>query len=475
MQISEQWILSRAPGQAAAESGRTLSEEGCFFARMKTEDDKTYWAECTGSARNPYYVSVDWSLSDTEPAFSCSCPEKKSPCKHGLGLMYEVLAGKHFKVGETPPYVWRMRSRQEAEMAKTEARLERVRRQSTAMREKKLERQLDGLEKVEKMMSELLRGGLGSISELPAQSLERLSVELGNSDLLGARDTVEAIAACERRCRQEGLDVKQCRAELLRLLCSLHAFTERSRSFLSDQLTSGRYAMEEPVLYEQLGGEWDEDELREVGMCRRNAKLIQLSFDVTYDEARRAHIERGFWAELTHGDFVYTLNTRSAKGGAAEDSCFSALDVPLLYETPSAACPRVWWDDDSASELTDDDIGAVLKLASEHIADVVKYAAAQLGDPLLPGSVPALVRVGRVGYVEDTLTLEDCTQGRIALRDRRGGGAGRASARRLSVLSRPPAEGDALFGLVYCDEDDGRYCLQPYSVIRKSGITRLQF
>lgn len=478
MQISEQWILSHAPGQAAADAGRALSEEGSFFARERTDDGKTYWAECAGSARNPYYVSVDWSLSDTEPAYSCSCPEKQSPCKHALGLLYEILADKHFKVGETPPYVWRMRSRQAAEKAKTEARLERIRKQNTAMKERRLERQLEGLDKAERLMNGLLRGGLSSVSELPPQSLERLAVELDNSDLLGARDAIEAIASCERRSRQDGADVRQCRTEMLRALCGLHAFVEKSRAFLSDQLNSGRYAMEEPVLYELLGGEWDEDELREVGMCRKNARLIQLSFDVSYDEARRAHMERGFWAELTRGDFVYTLNTRSAKpmqGGAADDSCFSVLDVPLLYETPSSLCPRVWWDGDGARELNEGDTAELLRLASRRVRDVVRYAAAQLGDPLLPGCVPALLRVEKVGTVGGELVAEDGEQGRIVLRDRREDGEERASVLRLRVLPKPPEAGDALFGLVYCDEREGRYCFQPYSLVRKSGITRLQF
>ena len=41
------------------------------------------WGECQGSGSKPYQVQIDPS----EPAFRCTCPSRKFPCKHGLALM----------------------------------------------------------------------------------------------------------------------------------------------------------------------------------------------------------------------------------------------------------------------------------------------------------------------------------------------------------------------------------------------------
>lgn len=478
MQITEQWILSHAPGPAVAKNGRALSEAGRFHARGRTEDGKTYWAECSGSAQNPYHASVDWSLSEKEPVCSCSCPSPHFPCKHVLGLLYELLDGKSFSVGEPPSYVLKVRVKYAAEKARSEARLNRARRYDAAVKEKKLERQLEYLAKAEKLSDALLTDGLSTLPDLPAQSLERLATELGNAELPGARDAFERVALLERRLRQEGEDRALCRAEIPRTLAALRVMTVRLREYLAEQRVSGSYAMENPVLYELLGGVWNPDELREIGSWRKNARLVQLSFDAAYDELRRTEVERAFWLELTRGDIVYTVVDRSDKAlkcAGAEDSCFELLEVSTLYETPVASCPRVWWDGSVPVPLTPEELAALRGFAAAGVAEAVDAAKRQLSDPLLPSYVPALIAVGAVGRVGDAFVLTDRTGGRIALRDRREDGAERASTRRLSALPKPPAEGDALFGLLFYDEGEQRICLHPYSLVTADEVVRLQY
>ena len=478
MHITEQWILSHAPNPALAESGRELSESGRYAALCRTEDGGTCWAECAGSARNPYYVSLDCSLSEDAPVCRCSCPSHQSPCKHVIGLMYELLSGKEFAVDEPPPYVTKARAKQAAEQARSAARLERTRKQNAAARQKHLERQLEGLAKAEKFSSELLRGGLKSLPGLPAQSLERLAAELGGRGLPGARDAFERIALLDRAPRQEGTERSAAYAEIARSLAALQAVIRRSRALLIRQISADGYAMEEPDLYEMLGGVWDPDELRDAGSLRKNARLVQLSFDISRSPSRRARAERAFWAELTRGDIVHTLSTRPSrmpKGAGTDDTCFALLEAPLLYEAPVAPCPCVWWEDAVSKPLGEAELSMLRGMAAARVPDVVASAAARLGGPLLPAYVPALVRVGTVGYAERTLVLADGEGGRIALRDRREDGEDHASVFRLTALPRPPEAGDALFGLIFYDETDGKYCLHPYSVVRADGVVRLQF
>lgn len=65
-------------------------------------DEGAVWGECQGSGKNPYQVQVDLS----GPAFKCSCPSRKFPCKHGLGLMLMYAAGlAEMKHGARPAFV----------------------------------------------------------------------------------------------------------------------------------------------------------------------------------------------------------------------------------------------------------------------------------------------------------------------------------------------------------------------------------
>ena len=59
MPLSEQFILLQAPNPAAAANGRKLSQNGSFSALHRTEDGILYWADCAGSGKAPYRVSVD--------------------------------------------------------------------------------------------------------------------------------------------------------------------------------------------------------------------------------------------------------------------------------------------------------------------------------------------------------------------------------------------------------------------------------
>lgn len=475
MRITEQWILAHAPSPAVAEDGRALSEKERFLTRCRTEDALTFWGACAGSARNPYYVSVDASLSEKEPVYSCSCPSRHFPCKHTLALLYDLLDGKPFAVENEPQYVLRVRQREKRERERAATRLEKARKYDAAVKEKKIERQLEALAKAEKLSAELLTGGLAAISELPAQSLERLAAELGNCDLPAARDVFERIALLDRQCRQDAAHARQYRAGMLRALQTLRALSVKGRKFLGEQLSSESYSMENPLLFEALGGVWNDDELREIGSFRKSARLMQLSFDVSYDEIRHEYVERGFWLELDRGDLVQTRSlhpSRTLNYVGTDDSRFVLTEVPILYESPVAPCPRVWWDDAATVELAEADYAAARQRALP-LSDALERVRPRLGDPLLPNEAPVLVRVGALGTVGDAYVLvgEDGT--RIALRDH--GSAELASTARLAALPQAPEPGDALFGLLFFDEAARQLCLHPYSLVTAERILRLQY
>ncbi|MFD2350637.1 SWIM zinc finger family protein [Nonomuraea ferruginea] len=50
---------------------------------MRGLTGEVLFGECEGSGATPYQACVDLG----EPAYRCSCPSRKFPCKHALGLL----------------------------------------------------------------------------------------------------------------------------------------------------------------------------------------------------------------------------------------------------------------------------------------------------------------------------------------------------------------------------------------------------
>ena len=93
---SEQ-VTSFAPDAASLKSGRTLATAKLWKTLGQT--DAALWGEIKGSGANPYQVGIDLN----GPAFKCSCPSRKFPCKHGLGLSFLFAASPTALSTNTPP------------------------------------------------------------------------------------------------------------------------------------------------------------------------------------------------------------------------------------------------------------------------------------------------------------------------------------------------------------------------------------
>lgn len=481
MKITEQYILLQAPNAAAASNGRSLSQKKNFANHGRNSEATVYWAECAGSGKNPYRTSIDFSVSESAPTCRCSCPSRQFPCKHALGLMFEILADRPFTVAELPADLAEKKAKQAARAAKKEAREdkpEKPKKTSTSTRKKKLSKQLEGLDLAQKLVDDLLTAGIGTLAGTSAQSFEKVAKDLGNYYLTGPQNAFTRIALEVRKIQQNPEQAEEHYAEALRVLISLHATIKKSRVFLNSKLEEENFSSEDSILYEAMGGIWRLEDLQVIGAFRENGKLIQLSFDVSYDEAKREYRERGFWLDLDTGSIGQTLNYRPVKAlkyVKADDSCFDVAEVPVLYEYPGELNRRIRWEGCSTRPATVEEKRKIPTLAAAGIADIVKTAKGQMKNTLLPKYIPALLPVGQIGAVGDSMALEDPTGNRIILRDRREDGADHASVQRLKSLPFELPTGSALFGLVFYDARDHRICVHPYSIVTPETIIRLQY
>ncbi|MFG0284411.1 MAG: SWIM zinc finger family protein [Phycisphaerales bacterium JB039] len=194
---SEQ-VLSLAPDEASAKAGRQLATPSRWPLLGRAEG--AAWGECKGSGKKPYQVRIDLA----EPAFKCSCPSRKFPCKHALGLFLLLAESpKRFKEGEPPAWVadWlaARAERQEKKAAKAAEPKQAPDPKAKAKREQqRAGRVADGLDVLETWLVDLVTEGLAAAPAKPGSFWRETAAAMVNCQAPGLGRMVreaEALAA----------------------------------------------------------------------------------------------------------------------------------------------------------------------------------------------------------------------------------------------------------------------------------------
>jgi hypothetical protein len=92
-------VIALAPDAGSAKAGKDLASPRKW--NTLGASDACAWGTIQGSGKAPYQTCIDFH----GPAFKCSCPSRKFPCKHGLGL-FLILAQQPAVMSETAPPGW---------------------------------------------------------------------------------------------------------------------------------------------------------------------------------------------------------------------------------------------------------------------------------------------------------------------------------------------------------------------------------
>ncbi|MFG3284993.1 SWIM zinc finger family protein [Streptomyces sp. NPDC048111] len=172
---SEQ-VLARAPDDASRKAGSRLGSAGPWSS-SGCDGAGAVWGLCKGSGSKPYQTMID----TTGPAYKCSCPSRKFPCKHALGLLLLWSAGEQeVAAGSAPDWAEQWLKGRSSRATGTEAGAgpaateppagpvdaEAARRRT----EKRAARITAGADELEQRLEDLLRGGLAA-AERPGYGL----------------------------------------------------------------------------------------------------------------------------------------------------------------------------------------------------------------------------------------------------------------------------------------------------------------
>jgi hypothetical protein len=113
---SAERVLALSPDESSRRAGSSLARPASWTGWGATGD--LVWGLCAGSGKSPYQTIADL----TGPAYKCSCPSRKFPCKHALGLLLAWASGAVPEAGEPSDYA---RTWQSGRVAAARARTER--------------------------------------------------------------------------------------------------------------------------------------------------------------------------------------------------------------------------------------------------------------------------------------------------------------------------------------------------------------
>lgn len=181
MTLSADQILALAPDAASAKAGSAQSSASKWSGLGGHA--QALWGLCQGSGKEPYRAQIELA----GPAFKCTCPSRKFPCKHGLGL-YLLYArdAQAFTDADAPAWVtdW-LHSRGERSEKKA-AKLEAQTPEDTAAKEQRQQKTQDkraatvdaGLAILDTWLADLAQAGLAGLRSKPAQDWEAMAARL---------------------------------------------------------------------------------------------------------------------------------------------------------------------------------------------------------------------------------------------------------------------------------------------------------
>ena len=198
--LTAEQILGLAPDASSAKSGKDLAATRKWVTLGSS--DHALWGECQGSGAKPYQTQIDLS----EPAFKCSCPSRKFPCKHGIGLYLLYDSNKAaFQQGERPVWVtaWldSRAERVDQKQQKAEAKAAPDPAAQAKRQEQRERKVLSGIEELDLWLQDLVRHGLADaqsrkygfwdgmaarLVDAQAPGLARMVGELGSIPSSGA-------------------------------------------------------------------------------------------------------------------------------------------------------------------------------------------------------------------------------------------------------------------------------------------------
>lgn len=185
-------VLALAPDAASTSAAQQLLRTGRWSATGST--GRSVWGRCQGSGRTPYQTVVDL----VGPAYACSCPSRKFPCKHALALLLLWSAGQVAVVDTEADFAadW-LRSRDARAVTSAAPRAAAVVDPEAAARRSaaRLDKVSRGLEDLELWLQDQVRNGLAGIERAGYAHFDRVAARMVDAQAPGVASMLRSVPA----------------------------------------------------------------------------------------------------------------------------------------------------------------------------------------------------------------------------------------------------------------------------------------
>jgi hypothetical protein len=221
LSLTLEQVATLAPDASSLAAGRKLTAGRDW--RTIGHDERALWGECQGSAL--YQVRVDL----TDLTAKCSCPSRKFPCKHALGLMLRAAGdASSIATSAAPDWVEEWLARRDAaaekrEQKKADVPAAPVDEKAQARRaEKRAARVDEGLAALDVWIADLVRNGLATIADQGASPWHAQAARMVDAQAPGLASRLRRIAEIPRSAPDWARRVL---AELARITLLTEAYT----------------------------------------------------------------------------------------------------------------------------------------------------------------------------------------------------------------------------------------------------------
>jgi hypothetical protein len=161
-------------------------------------DEQAVWGECQGSGAGLYRTGVDLS----EPAFRCSCPSRKFPCKHALGLLLLWSDGA-VPAGARPGWAqeWLAQRQEKAQQAqeRRETGPVAVKARDPKTAERRERRVEDGIDELDRWLRDQVAHGLAQAEQAPYSLWDDAARRLVDAQAGALAGQIKSLAAIPRQ------------------------------------------------------------------------------------------------------------------------------------------------------------------------------------------------------------------------------------------------------------------------------------
>lgn len=191
MTLTADQILALAPDSASAKAGTGQASRSKWSGLGGHA--QALWGLCQGSGKEPYRAQIELA----GPSFKCTCPSRKFPCKHGIGL-YLLYANDHAAFADTEAPAWvndwlqsreqraEKKAAKEADTATLTPEEQQAREQRQLKRQEKREGNVEsGLAVLDTWLEDLAREGLAGLRGKPSKDWEAMAARLVDTQAAG--------------------------------------------------------------------------------------------------------------------------------------------------------------------------------------------------------------------------------------------------------------------------------------------------